>query len=137
MIKAISEYVDVLISARRYDIINEAKIIDSITNLPLEDLSKLKNLFIKTAKSNRFNDNDYKNWGNPGYKDKEENERLYNKFKSYKLGYCFRDYGDNYICYNFETDTFHFFDHEEHGCENMERKAWSIERIAKYIKNME
>ena len=110
----------------------ESAILDTRSKLP-EDKDKLRKLFIQTAKSNRFKEKDYNVWGNPGYNDEKENQSQLNKFKNYKLGYCFRDDGDNYICYNFESDTFHFFDHEESGCDNMSRKAWSLEKIISYI----
>lgn len=132
-IEALKEFTNILISAKRYDIVNEMTVLTSRTNIP-DDKVKLKSLLIKTAKANKFSDKDYYNWGYPGYNDKKENEEQLAKFKTFKLGYCYRDDGDNYICYNFKDDTFHFFNHEESGCDNMNRKAWSIDKVYNFIK---
>lgn len=134
-IESIKEFTDILISAKRYDIVNEMTVLTTRSNIP-DDKVKLKSLLIKTAKANKFTDRDYYNWGYPGYNDKKENEEQLSKFKTYQLGYCYRDDGDNYICYNFKDDTFHYFDHEESGCDNMNRRAWTIDKVYSFMKEV-
>ena len=119
MIKPIHEYINTLISAKRYDICNENSIIRvnskfdvNIFNTPMDFENKL----ILAAKNNRFDTNQYKDW----LEDEQKDSKLL-QFMKYKLGYCLRDDGGNYICYSFFTKKFYEFNHETFELSDMNK----------------
>ena len=92
----------------------------------------LRDKLISVANKHRFDNSDYAYWGNPGYKDENENQVQLSKFKSYKLGYCLTDGDGNYIVFNFNSKTFCYFDHEYTGLDNL-KSTWNISKIFNFI----
>ena len=92
----------------------------------------LRDKLISVANKHRFDNSDYAYWGNPGYKDENENQAQLSKFKSHKLGYCLTDGDGNYIVFNFNSKTFCYFDHEYTGLDNL-KSTWNISKIFNFI----